>query len=99
MVNAYTFSVQRLHQGSERQYLRSVSEAIFPQRYIFCCIPNDFVLMRISAYQPVRRGDTFQVHGGMRTVEFKVTETDPSKFFIVAPIFHHHRSFSSSPKI
>jgi transitional endoplasmic reticulum ATPase len=32
----------------------------------------------------VRKGDTFLVRGGMRTVEFKVIETDPSEFCIVA---------------
>lgn len=36
------------------------------------------------AYRPVRKGDTFLVRGGMRTVEFKVIETDPSEFCIVA---------------
>lgn len=37
-----------------------------------------------SAYRPVRKGDTFLVRGGMRTVEFKVVETDPSEYCIVA---------------
>ena len=36
------------------------------------------------AYRPVRKGDTFLVRGGMRTVEFKVIETDPSEFCIVS---------------
>jgi len=36
------------------------------------------------AYRPVRKGDTFLVRGGMRTVEFKVVETDPAEFCIVA---------------
>ncbi len=36
------------------------------------------------AYRPVRKGDTFLVRGGMRSVEFKVIETDPSEFCIVA---------------
>ncbi len=36
------------------------------------------------AYRPVRKGDTFLVRGGMRTVEFKVMETDPAEFCIVA---------------
>ena len=30
-------------------------------------------------------GDIFLVRGGMRAVEFKVVETDPSPFCIVAP--------------
>ena len=40
--------------------------------------------MAMTAYRPVRKGDTFLVRGGMRTVEFKVIETDPSEFCIVA---------------
>lgn len=31
------------------------------------------------------QGDTFLVRGGMRTVEFKVVETDPAEYCIVAP--------------
>ena len=34
---------------------------------------------------PPRQGDTFLVRGGMRTVEFKVVETDPADYCIVAP--------------
>ncbi|KAG1741742.1 hypothetical protein EDD22DRAFT_958999 [Suillus occidentalis] len=30
------------------------------------------------------KGDTFLVRGGMRTVEFKVIETNPAEFCIVA---------------
>ncbi|KAJ7330938.1 P-loop containing nucleoside triphosphate hydrolase protein [Mycena albidolilacea] len=37
-----------------------------------------------QAYRPVRKGDTFLVHRDMRTVEFKVMETDPPEFCIVA---------------
>jgi transitional endoplasmic reticulum ATPase len=36
------------------------------------------------AYRPVRKGNTFLVHGGMRTVEFKVMETDPAEYCIVS---------------
>ena len=32
----------------------------------------------------MRKGDTFLVRGGMRTVEFKVMETDPAEYCIVA---------------
>lgn len=32
----------------------------------------------------MRKGDTFLVRGGMRTVEFKIIETDPAEFCIVA---------------
>jgi transitional endoplasmic reticulum ATPase len=35
------------------------------------------------AYRAVRKGDTFLIRGGMRSVEFKV-ETDPSELCIVA---------------
>ena len=41
-------------------------------------------LTRPLAYRPVRKGDTFLVRGGMRTVEFKVVETDPAEYCIVA---------------
>lgn len=39
----------------------------------------------LEAYRPVRKGDNFSVRGAMRTVEFKVVETDPSPYCIVAP--------------
>lgn len=39
----------------------------------------------LEAYRPIHKGDTFIVRGGMRAVEFKVVETDPSPFCIVAP--------------
>ena len=42
------------------------------------------LIQLFSAYRPVRKGDTFLVRGGMRTVEFKVIETDPAEFCIVA---------------
>lgn len=38
-----------------------------------------------EAYRPVRKGDLFVVRGGMRAVEFKVVETDPAEYCIVAP--------------
>ncbi|OCF54047.1 transitional endoplasmic reticulum ATPase [Kwoniella mangroviensis CBS 10435] len=34
----------------------------------------------LEAYRPVRKGDVFQVRGGMRTVDFKVVEVDPSPY-------------------
>ena len=40
--------------------------------------------MNDIAYRPVRKGDTFLVSGGMRTVEFKVIDTDPAEYCIVA---------------
>lgn len=39
----------------------------------------------MEAYRPIHREDTFMVRGGMRAVEFKVVETDPSPYCIVAP--------------
>jgi transitional endoplasmic reticulum ATPase len=39
----------------------------------------------LEAYRPLRKGDLFLVRGGMRAVEFKVIETEPSPFGIVAP--------------
>lgn len=38
--------------------------------------------MVIAAYA---QGDTFLARGGMRSVEFKVVETDPAEYCIVAP--------------
>lgn len=39
----------------------------------------------LEAYRPVKKDDTFIVRGGMRSVEFKVVETDPGDYCIVAP--------------
>ena len=38
----------------------------------------------LEAYRPVRKGDTFLARGSMRPVEFKVIETDPAEYCIVA---------------
>ncbi|XP_009621394.1 cell division cycle protein 48 homolog [Nicotiana tomentosiformis] len=38
-----------------------------------------------DSYHPLRKGDIFNVRGGMRSVEFKVVETDPPDYCIVAP--------------
>ncbi|KAJ2230741.1 AAA ATPase cdc48 [Coemansia sp. RSA 485] len=38
----------------------------------------------VEAYRPVRKGDNFLVRAGMRAVEFKVVETDPEEYCIVA---------------
>ncbi|KAJ4829117.1 premnaspirodiene oxygenase-like [Turnera subulata] len=38
-----------------------------------------------ESYRPVRKGDLFLVNGGMRSVEFKVVETDPAEYCVVAP--------------
>ncbi|TNN15960.1 Transitional endoplasmic reticulum ATPase, partial [Schistosoma japonicum] len=47
------------------------------------CFLKPYVL---AAYRPIRRDDIFIVRGGMRAVEFKVIETDPSPYCIVALI-------------
>ena len=39
----------------------------------------------MDSFRPVRKGDLFVVRGGMRSVEFKVMETDPAEYCIVAP--------------
>ncbi|KAF9617704.1 hypothetical protein IFM89_038204 [Coptis chinensis] len=36
-----------------------------------------------EAHRPVREGDCFLVRGGMRSVEFKVIETDPAEYCVV----------------
>lgn len=40
----------------------------------------------MDSYRPVKKGDLFLVRGGMRSVEFKVMETDPAEYCIVAPV-------------
>uniref|UniRef100_A0A0N5A9U8 vesicle-fusing ATPase n=1 Tax=Syphacia muris TaxID=451379 RepID=A0A0N5A9U8_9BILA len=39
----------------------------------------------LEAYRPLHKGDVFSVSAAMRTVEFKVVDTDPSPSCIVAP--------------
>jgi len=39
----------------------------------------------LEAYRPIRKGDLFLARGGMRAVEFKVVDTDPAPYCIVAP--------------
>ena len=77
-------ALRRLDRGSEWQHFRCLPQALFPRRYGRpppLCEANSNVTL---AYRPVRKGDTFLVRGGMRTVEFKVIETDPAEFCIVA---------------
>lgn len=38
----------------------------------------------LGAYRPVKKGDYFTVHEAMHTVEFKIVETDPAPYCIVA---------------
>ena len=42
-----------------------------------------FIIFSLSL--PLSSGDIFLVRGGMRAVEFKIVETDPSPYCIVAP--------------
>jgi len=39
----------------------------------------------LEAYRPVKKGDLFLCRGAMHPVEFKVVETDPAPYCIVAP--------------
>jgi len=39
----------------------------------------------LETYRPVRKGDVFVTRGGMRKVEFKIVDTDPEPYCIVAP--------------
>ena len=39
----------------------------------------------MEAYRPVRKGDLFLVRGERRSVEFKVIETDPREYCVIAP--------------
>lgn len=48
-------------------------------------ILTGFAAYFADAYRPVRKGDLFLVRGMMRSVEFKVMETNPSVYSIVAP--------------
>ncbi|KAK4858674.1 hypothetical protein QYF36_020284 [Acer negundo] len=48
-----------------------------------------------DSYRPVKKGDLFLVRGGMRSVEFKVIETDPAECCLVAP--HTEVYFKGEP--
>lgn len=52
-----------------------------------CCLKDvlTFFSFELNLGSPVRKGDTFIVRAAMRAVEFKVVETDPAEFCIVAP--------------
>ncbi|GLT25042.1 hypothetical protein SLA2020_001960 [Shorea laevis] len=39
----------------------------------------------VGNYRPVKKGDLFIVRGAMRSVEFKVLETDPEDYCVVTP--------------
>ena len=38
-----------------------------------------------KSYRPMHKGDTFVIETALRSIEFKVMETDPSPYCIVAP--------------
>lgn len=57
-------------------------------RIIQICLRKRLRHLNFAAYfmdsnRPVRKGDCFLVRGGMRSVEFKVIETDPGEHCIV----------------
>ena len=39
----------------------------------------------LEAYRPVHKGDIFSLKGDIRTIDFKVLETDPVPYCVVAP--------------
>lgn len=49
------------------------------------CIFLTHVCSCLFLRSPMRKGDTFVVRAAMRAVEFKVVETDPEEYCIVAP--------------
>ena len=58
--------------------------------YLYICLNSNLfeVYLKpyfLEAYRPVHKGDIFLVRGGMRAVEFKIIETDPAPYCIVAP--------------
>ncbi|MFS7925582.1 putative vesicle-fusing ATPase [Helianthus anomalus] len=59
--------------------------SLTPKARIFQKLSFIFVAYFLEAYRPVRKGDFFLVRGGMRSVEFKVVETDPAEYCVVAP--------------
>ena len=52
----------------------------------------------MEAYRPVRKNDLFLCRGGMRAVEFKVVETDPDEYCIVAPDTVRHAASCIVPR-
>ncbi|KAJ7379605.1 hypothetical protein OS493_014000 [Desmophyllum pertusum] len=48
-------------------------------------LPIDDTVEGLTGNLPIRKGDMVHVRGGMRAVEFKIIETDPSTYCIVAP--------------
>ena len=48
-------------------------------------IVSYLIYMYVASSYSLSLGDIFLVRGGMRAVEFKVVETDPTPYCIVAP--------------
>uniref|UniRef100_A0A3Q7FPG0 Cell division cycle protein 48 homolog n=1 Tax=Solanum lycopersicum TaxID=4081 RepID=A0A3Q7FPG0_SOLLC len=57
----------------------------FSIKYLFAFAMVDIPAYFLESYRPVRKGDLFVVRGGMRSVEFKVVETEPGEYCVVAP--------------
>lgn len=61
------------------------SDGLCVFRCLVWCLARYIVLIGSApAYRPVRKGDTFVARGAGRAVEFKVIETDPEEYCIVA---------------
>ncbi len=70
-------------------HVLAISTLILCKQCRFCNFRNIFeVYLKpyfMEAYRPVHKGDIYLIRGGMRAVEFKIIETDPSPYCIVAP--------------
>ncbi|KAJ8978591.1 hypothetical protein NQ317_006879 [Molorchus minor] len=69
------------HRNSNNQYRQSVNR-LGKKTNLFEVYLKPYFL---EAYRPIHKDDVFVVRGGMRAVEFKVVETDPAPYCIVAP--------------
>jgi len=67
-------------------WLEFLFHDLFNRFLMYLTVTNvGFTAYFLEAYRPVRKGDLFLVRGGMRSVEFKVIETDPGEYCVVAP--------------
>ena len=67
---------------SSMEYQAWLNFSIYVNRNLFEVYLKPYFL---EAYRPIHKGDIFIVRGGMRAVEFKIIETDPAPYCIVAP--------------
>ncbi|KAM7502093.1 hypothetical protein LguiB_000997 [Lonicera macranthoides] len=63
---------------------------LFKQEYLDLFERKQLRNLNFAAYfmesnRPVRKGDCFLVRGGMRSVEFKVIETEPGNYCVIGP--------------